>query len=278
MILLEGQNIAKKIKETLQQEIVNLKWITPHLVAIQVGENEASQIYIEQQRKNCQKIGIKYECQVFSTIKEKDLIEFIQKLNNTPEITGIIVQLPLPSHFDLTKIRSVIDKKKDVEGVTPYNIGLTVYGKPRLLPCTAMSVLELIKSTKVNIYGKEVTIIGHSEIVGKPVGLLLLNEFATITICHIGTKDIAYHIKNAEILVVAVGKPNLIKGDWIKEGAIVIDVGINRIAGKIIGDVEFEKAKEKASFITPVPGGVGPLTVTMLLKNTIEAVKWQNEE
>lgn len=281
-ILLEGKNLALEIKEEIKKELIKLKEeknIIPLLTAISIGKNPASLVYINQQRKTCEKIGINYDLKELPyETKEEKVIELIKKLNNDSKITGIIIQLPLPSHIDARKIRSEILWEKDVEGVTPYNMGLVTYGQLRLAPCTALAVIELIKSTNVELYGKEVTIIGHSDIVGKPIALFLLEKFATVTICHIGTKDISFHVKRAEILIVAVGKANLIKGNLIKEGAIVIDVGINKIKDKIIGDVEFEEASKRASFITPVPGGVGPLTVIMLLKNTLEAIKWQKEK
>jgi len=189
--------------------------------------------------------------------------------------------MPLPSQIDYKKISQFILPEKDVEGMNPENIGKILFGKAKILPCTPAAVMELIKETGVDLYGKEVVIVGHSEIVGKPLSLLLLDKFATVTVCHIGTsqaKKLDEHVRKAEILIVAVGKPCLIKGDWIKEGSIVIDVGINKVGDKIVGDVEFEEAKERASFITPVPGGVGPLTVVMLMRNLVEATKLQEYE
>lgn len=277
--IINGKEIAAKIKEKVKVdvELLKSKGIIPKLVAVSVGENPASSVYIRQQRKNCEKVGITYELkQLPEDTDEKKLISFIEELNSDDEITGIILQLPLPSGIDVRNVQSKISPLKDVEGVNPSNMGWIVYGKPFLAPCTALAVNEIINSTGVNLYGKEVVMVGHSDIVGKPVALLLVNKFATVSICHIGTSDagmLETHVRRADILIVAVGKANLIPGDWIKEGAIVVDVGINRVGDKIVGDVEFEKAKEKASLITPVPGGVGSVTTAILLRNTVEAVK-----
>ena len=191
-------------------------------------------------------------------------------------VTAIILQLPVPKDIDAKKLVDLISPSKDAEGMTPENLGRILLGDYKIAPCTAMAVMELLESTKVNLYGKEVVIVGHSEIVGKPLSLMLLNKFATTTVCHIATGErgvLSEHVKRAEILIVAVGKAQIIKGDWIKDGAIVIDVGINRIGDKILGDVEFETALKRASYITPVPGGVGPLTTMILMKNTVELFK-----
>ena len=277
--IIDGKAIAKRIREDVKREIDVLKrdGIYPELVAVSVGENPASSVYIKQQRKNCEKVGIEYSLeQLPENSTEKEIINCIEKLNNDDKTTGIILQLPLPSGIDVKKIQSKISPLKDVEGVNPANLGWIFYGKPFLAPCTALAVKEIIDTTGVDLYGKEVVMVGHSDIVGKPVALLLVNEFATVSICHIGTSDagnLRMHVERAEILIVAVGKANLIPGEWIKEGAIVIDVGINRVGDKIVGDVEFEKAKEKASLITPVPGGVGSVTTAILLRNTVEAAK-----
>jgi len=288
--VIDGKAIAKKIKEDVKREIEMLKKdeIYPKLVAVSVGENPASSVYIKQQKKNCEKVGIDYSLeQLPESSTEQEIISCIEKLNNDDETTGIILQLPLPFGIDVKKVQSRISPLKDVEGVNPANLGWIFYGKPFLTPCTALAVKEIINYTGVNLYGKEVVMIGHSDIVGKPVALLLVNEFATVSICqtvsicHIGTSDagnLRMHVERAEILIVAVGKANLIPGDWIKEGAIVVDVGINRVGDKIVGDVEFEKAKEKASLITPVPGGVGSVTTAILLRNVVKAAKWMKKE
>ena len=282
--IIDGKAIAKRIREDVKREIDVLKrdGIYPELVAVSVGENPASSVYIKQQRKNCEKVGIEYSLeQLPENSTEKEIINCIERLNNDDKTTGIILQLPLPSGIDVKKIQSKISPLKDVEGVNPANLGWIFYGKPFLAPCTALAVKEIIDTTGVDLYGKEVVMVGHSDIVGKPVALLLVNEFATVSICHIGTSDagnLRMHVERAEILIVAVGKANLIPGEWIKEGAIVIDVGINRVGDKIVGDVEFEKAKEKASLITPVPGGVGSVTTAILLRNVVKAAKWMKKE
>ena len=276
--LLEGRPIAEKIKEDIRQKVASLKQ-KPVLASIQVGENAGAAAYINQQKKLAENLGIEYRLhKLESNTQETLLIDFIQKLNADKSVNGIIVQMPLPSQIDYKKISQFILPEKDVEGMHPANIGKILFGKAAIIPCTPAAVMELLNATGVDPYGKEVVIVGHSEIVGKPLSLLLLEKFATVTVCHIGTSKagkLEEHVRRAEILIVAVGKAGLIKGDWVKDGAIVIDVGINRVNDKIVGDVEFETAEKHASFITPVPGGVGPLTVTMLMRNLVEATKLQ---
>jgi methylenetetrahydrofolate dehydrogenase (NADP+)/methenyltetrahydrofolate cyclohydrolase len=276
--LLEGKPIAEKIKEHIKQQIqaLNLK---PVLASIQVGENAGAEAYAKSQQKTAQILGIEYQLhKLTQDTTEKTIAEFIQKLNSDKFVNGIIVQMPLPLQIDYKKISQFILPEKDVEGMHPDNIGKLLFGKAKILPCTPQAVMELLHSINLNLYGKEVVIVGHSEIVGKPLSLLLLDKFATVTVCHIGTSQagkLEEHVRNAEILIVAVGKAGLIKGEWIKQDAVVIDVGINRVGDKIVGDVEFEEAQKRASYITPVPGGVGPLTVTMLMRNLVEATKLQ---
>lgn len=278
--LMEGKIIADRIKVEVDSEIAVLKsaGINPKLVAVYVGENPASAVYVKQQKKNCEKAGIVYELKTLpSETTEEQLLAEIGKINNDSTITGIILQLPLPQGIDVRKVQASLSPYKDVEGVNPANMGWIVYGKPFLAPCTALAVKEIIDATGVDLYGKEVVMVGHSDIVGKPVALLLVDRFATVSICHIGTSKagmLEQHVRRADILIVAVGKANLIPGEWIKMGAIVVDVGINRVGDKIVGDVEFETAKERASFITPVPGGVGPVTTAILLRNIVKATKW----
>jgi len=249
--------------------------------SIQVGENQASEVYIKSQRKAAENLGIEYQLHKLSQdTSEDELIKFIQKLSQDNSVNGMIVQMPLPPAIDYKKISQFILPQKDVEGMHPANIGKIPFGRASILPCTAAAVMELLKATGVDLYGKDAVVIGHSEIVGKPVALLLLDKFATVSVCHIGTSKagkLQEYVSRAEVLVVAVGKAGLIKGEWIKEGAIVVDVGINRAGDKIVGDVEFEGAQKRASWITPVPGGVGPLTVTMLLRNLVEAEKLQEK-
>lgn len=280
--LIDGKAVAKIIKEELREEINQLKekyHSSPVLLAIQVGENPASAVYLKSQQKGCEEVGIDFQLERMpKEITEKELIEFIQEKNEEEKISGIILQMPLPPQINAEKVQAVIDPAKDAEGVNPVNMGMLVYGKPKLAPCTALSVMELIRSTGTSIKGLQVTVVGHSSIVGKPLALLLLSspfESATTTVCHIATRDLTSHTRKADILIVAVGKAGLIKGDMVKEGAIVIDVGVNQVEGKIVGDVVFEEAKERASLITPVPGGVGPVTTAMLLRNTVEAWKFR---
>jgi len=300
-ILLDGESLAKKIKEELKREIEDFKsrGKSLTLVAIQVGENPASRVYINQQKKACEEMGLIYNLKELpQSTTELELIDVVESLNKDTSVTGIILQMPLPSGINPRNVQIKIAPEKDVEGLNPYNMGLLVYGKQRVAPCTAMGAVELLKSSGVELKGKEVVIVGHSEIVGKPIALLMLQslfESPTPTVCHIATRDLSFHTKRADILFVAVGKPSLIKGDMLKKDSIVIDIGINRIPVlnekgekvidektgkpkmKTVGDVEFEKAKEICSYISPVPGGVGPLTVTMLIKNTVECAKWQGK-
>ena len=221
--------------------------------------------------------GIEYKLHELDAASTQEQVEeFINKLNADAGVNGIILQMPLPQGVDAKKLQKQIAPAKDIEAMHPENLGKVVFGKPKVGPCTAMAVIELIESSGVDLYGKEAVVVGHSEIVGKPVALMLLEKFATTTVCHIGTGErglLPEHVKRAEILVVAVGKAGIVKGEWVKEGAVVVDVGINRVDDKIVGDVEFEEAAKRAAFITPVPGGVGPLTVTMLMRNTVEAFK-----
>jgi methylenetetrahydrofolate dehydrogenase (NADP+)/methenyltetrahydrofolate cyclohydrolase len=280
MRLLEGKPIAAKIKEDLKKRIQELK-LKPVLASIQVGENAGAEAYARSQKKTAENLGIEYQFHKLNQdTKEQELIDFISRLNKDKGISGIILQMPLPAHIDYKKMSNFILPDKDVEGMHPENMGKIPFGKARILPCTPAAVMELLKEAKIDLYGKEVVVVGHSEIVGKPLSLLLLEKFATVTVCHIGTSEagkLEEHVKSAEVLIVAVGKAGLIKGEWIKQGAVVIDVGINRVAGKIVGDVEFETASQRASLITPVPGGVGPLTVIMLMRNVVEAASLQAE-
>lgn len=280
--LLEGKFLAREIKEGLIKEVETLKastGSTPTLATIQLGENPAGAVYLRSQIKVAEKLGIDFKLnKLDEKTSEKDLIAFINTLNSDKDVHGILVQMPLPNEINSKEISFHICPSKDVEGMHPENLGKIIFGKAKLAPCTAMAAFELIKSTKIDLYGKEAVIVGHSEIVGKPVSLLLVDKFATVTTCHIGTGErgnLPDHVKRAEILVVAVGKAGLVKGDWIKEGAVVIDVGINKVGDKLVGDVEFEEAAKRAAFITPVPGGVGPLTVTILMRNVVAAFKMQ---
>ena len=290
--LLEGKPVAARIKEEVRRQVESLGR-KPVLASVIVGENAGAQAYAKSQNKTAEALGIEYRLkQLPQDTSQDSLIAFIEQLNSDPSVDGIIVQMPLPSSIDYKTISRFICADKDVEGMHPANIGKIVFGtsaslstdgersrtigKASLLPCTPAAVMELLKETGVDLYGREVVVVGHSEIVGKPLALLLLDKFATVSVCHIGTSKagkLEEHVKKAEILIVAVGKAGLIKGEWIKPDAIVIDVGINKVGDKIVGDVEFEEAEKRASWITPVPGGVGPLTVTMLMRNLVEAAK-----
>jgi len=279
--LLEGKPLAEKIKEDIRKQVSSLK-NKPVLASIMAGENAGAAAYVKSQAKTAESLGIEYRLQSLpQDTSEASLIDLIRKLNSDNSVNGIIIQMPLPAHIDYRKISQFIDPDKDIEGMHPANIGKLLFGKAKLIPCTAASAMELINSSGIELYGKEAVVVGHSEIVGKPLALLLLDKFATVTVCHIGTSKagkLEEHVKKAEVLIVAVGRAGLIKGEWVKEGAVVIDVGINRVADKIVGDVEFEAAEKRAAYITPVPGGVGPLTVTMLMRNLVEAAKSQQQQ
>ncbi len=280
--LLEGKIIAQKIKAGLVREMRKIEDKTAKplvLASISVGENPAISSYIYAQEKTAQELGIEYKLhKLDKNIQAARLIKIIQKLNRDKAVNGIIVQLPLSKHLDYKQIINFIAVEKDVEGLHPANIGKVLFGRTKIIPCTAAAVMELIKATGVDLYGKSCVIVGHSEVVGKPLSLLLLEKLATVTVCHIATSERAKledYIRKAEILIVAVGKPGLIKGSWIRKKAVVIDVGINYKDEEIVGDIEFKQAASRAAFITPVPGGVGPLTVMMLMRNLVEAARLQ---
>jgi len=278
--LLEGKSLALKIKKGLKQELDKLS-VKPKLVAVQIGKNKSSELYLSNQKKDAALLGIEYEViSLDSSVSEAYVTDVVYKLNNNKDVTAIIIVVPLPKQIKAGIIISKIDPSKDAECMHPANLGRVLTGSSIIKPCTPMAVMELIKSTGISLYGKETVCVGHSDIVGKPLALMLLNEFATTTVCHIATSKrgrIRDHVRSAEILIVAVGKPGIIKGDWVKRGAIVVDVGINKYKGRIVGDVDFEKALTRASFITPVPGGVGPLTTAMLMRNIVYLFKRQRE-
>lgn len=281
--ILSGKILAVKLKEEIIKEFGELTAKAnkkPCLVAISVGENSSSAIYIKAQNNLASTVGIDYRLlELPPQTTEAQLHAKIQELNSDSSVTAVILQLPLPPQLDAKKIIPFIDPLKDAEGMHPLNLGKLILGKEDIVPCTAGSCFELIRSTNIDLYGKEVVIVGHSEIVGKPLSLLLLNKFCTVSVCHIATSEkglLRSHVERAEILVVAVGKANLIPGEWVRQGAIVIDVGINKVGDKILGDVDFEGTSLKAGFITPVPGGVGPLTTTILMNNVLKAFKLQN--
>ena len=282
MQLLDGKKLATKIKEQIKKEVSYLKEtrdIVPGLAVVLVGDDPASHTYVKMKSRACKEVGI-YSIvhEMPSSISQKEIEETIRLMNANPNIDGILVQLPLPQHIDTTKILELIDPAKDVDGFHPYNFGRLMQGLDTFAPCTPLGVMELLDEYNIDVKGLDACVIGASNIVGKPMAALLLNANATVDICHIYTKDLASHTKHADIVVVGVGKPNLITADMVKEGAIVIDIGINKLEdGRIVGDVDFENVSKKASFITPVPGGVGPMTIAMLLKNTLKAAKQRKQ-
>ena len=277
MTLLDGKKLSEKIKKEVKLETEKLKekGITPGLAVILVGEDPASKVYVNMKSKACENSGIKSFLYKFDeNIKEAELLLKIEEINNNPDIHGLLVQLPLPNHIDTTKILESVAPEKDVDGFHPYNVGRLVTGLDSFAPCTPLGVMELFKEYNIDVKGLDACVVGASNIVGKPMQALLLNQFATVDICHIYTKNLAEHTKRADIVIVGVGKVNLITADMVKEGAIVVDIGINKLDnGKLVGDVDFENVSKKVSYITPVPGGVGPMTIAMLLKNTIKATK-----
>jgi len=279
--IIDGTALSAALREDVSGRIAELRarGRSVHLTAILVGSTAAGELYAERQRQACQAVGINYELKTLpADTDSKTLTQTIHALNRDPSVSGIMLHLPLPKHLDATEMQYQIDPVKDVEGVNPANIGYVVYGHTLIAPCTAMAVIELIKSTGIPLRGAEAVIVGASEIAGKPIALLLAEQMATITLCHIATRDLAQHTRRAEVLVVAVGKPNLIGAEMVREGAVVIDVGINRVAlpdgtKKTVGDVDFDAVNPKAAWLTPVPGGVGPMTVAMLLKNTLRSAQ-----
>ena len=285
--IISGTEIAKQIREELKQEIAELKEkhnLVPGLATVLVGEDPASQVYVGQKEKTSLALGVYSErLDLPADTSEEKLLAVIDRLNKDPKIHGILVQLPLPKHINETRVLYAIDPKKDVDGFHPVNVGKLMIGEPNYLPCTPHGIQQLLVRSGVKIDGAEVVVVGRSNIVGKPIANILLQKKeganATVTVCHTGTKDISFHTRRADILIVAAGRPKAITADMVKEGAVVIDVGVNRIGktaeGKAIltGDVDFDAVKEKAKAITPVPGGVGPMTITMLMLNTIRAAK-----
>lgn len=274
--ILDGKAIALELRESIKQEIdahMSQGEKAPGLAVILVGEDPASQVYVRNKKIACEKAGFNDVSMVLpAETTQAELLSMIDELNAREDVHGIIVQLPVPDHIDPEEIIERIDPKKDVDGFHPYNMGRLATRMPELAPCTPHGVMTMLKKTGIDLRGVNAVVVGASNIVGVPMALELLNERATVTVCHSATKELSKKVSEADIVVVGVGIPEMVKGDWIKDGAIVIDVGINRLEdGRLVGDVEYDVAKEKASWITPVPGGVGPMTIATLLQNTLQA-------
>ncbi|MGG4453021.1 bifunctional methylenetetrahydrofolate dehydrogenase/methenyltetrahydrofolate cyclohydrolase FolD [Brevibacillus porteri] len=280
--ILQGKEVAQSIRAELANEVAELKkqGIVPGLTVVIVGDDPASHSYVRGKAKGCEEVGISSEIIMKDAdITEEELLVIIQQLNENPNVNGILVQLPLPAHISEHAVIEAIAPEKDVDGFHPISVGNMVLGNDTLLPCTPHGVIELIKRTGTPMAGKHAVVIGRSNIVGKPVSLLLQQENATVTMCHSRTQNLEDYTQKADILVVATGRAHMIGKEHVKPGAVVIDVGVNRIeTGKLVGDVKFDEVKEVASFLTPVPGGVGPMTITMLLKNTVAAAKKQAKQ
>ncbi len=277
--LIDGKAISAAVKEQVRAEVANLaeKGIKTGLAVIIVGEDPASKIYVANKKKACEALGIvSQEYALPADTSEEELLALIKELNAAPNINGILCQLPLPSHLDEKLIINSISPDKDVDAFHPHNVGRIMIGDYDFVPCTPAGIMEMLAYEGISVEGKTCVVIGRSNIVGKPMGMLLLHKNGTVTICHSKTKNLAAICRTADILVAAVGRANFVTADMVKEGAVVIDVGMNRTEGKLCGDVDFENVKGKASAITPVPGGVGPMTIAMLMKNTLTAAKRQN--
>ncbi|KYJ86008.1 bifunctional methylenetetrahydrofolate dehydrogenase/methenyltetrahydrofolate cyclohydrolase FolD [Sulfurovum riftiae] len=278
MQLIDGKSLAQKVQENVAKEVEELKQvknIVPGLAVLLIGDDPASHAYVNMKAKACERVGFySITHNMPDTISQDEIIATIEMMNANPRIDGILVQLPLPKHIDTDKILEVIDPQKDVDGFHAYNVGRLVTGLDSFVACTPLGVMKMFEEYEIDLEGKDVCVVGASNIVGKPMASLLLNANATVTITHIFTKDLKAHTSKADIVVVGVGVPGLIKEDMVKEGAIVIDIGINRLEdGSLVGDVDFKNVAPKCSFITPVPGGVGPMTIAMLLSNTLKSAK-----
>ena len=275
--ILDGKELSKKIREQLKVEVDELKQkgIIPKLAVIMVGDNSASQVYVRNKSKACEKTGIEFEEFIFDeNITEQELLDTIEKLNKDESIHGILVQSPVPRHIDANKAFGTISPEKDVDGFHPINVGNLCIGKDCFISCTPFGIVRILEEYNIETEGKEAVILGRSNIVGKPMIQCMLNKNATVTVCHSKTKNIEEITKRADILIAAIGKERFVKKDMVKDGAVIIDVGINRLEdGSIVGDVDFENVSDKASYITPVPGGVGPMTIAMLLNNVVKAAK-----
>ena len=277
--IIDGKAVAKEVQKQIKEEVEGLerRWgLAPGLAVVLVGDDAASHIYVRNKEKACKEVGIKsFEHLLPATISEKELLALVQQLNKDKSVHGILVQLPLPPHIRAEKVLETISPYKDIDGFHPMSQGMLMLGGDGFRPCTPMGIMRLLAAVSCDPKGKNAVVVGRSTIVGKPVALMLLEKHATVTICHSRTVNLRDEVGRADILVVAIGKAGLVRGEWIKPGAVVIDVGVNRLpSGKLTGDVEFETAKTRASAITPVPGGVGPMTICMLLYNTLKAAKY----
>lgn len=279
MEIIDGKQLAKKTREKLKYEVEDLKkeGIQPKLAVIMVGDNSASQIYVRNKSKACNDVGIEFEEYLLpGTTKQEELLDVIEKLNNNKEINGILLQSPIPDGLDINEAFRKISPEKDVDGFHPVNVGKLVLGQDTFVSCTPYGIMKMFEEYNIDLEGKNAVVIGRSNIVGKPMSQCLLNKNATVTICHSRTRNLPEITKNADILVSAIGRPEFVTADMVKDGAVVIDVGINRTAeGKLKGDVDFENVSKKASYITPVLGGVGPMTIAMLMNNVVKASKNQ---
>ena len=276
--IIDGKLVSSVVRSKIAEEILDFRnntGIVPGLAVVIVGDNPASMVYVRNKKKACEQVGINsYEIALPADISEADLLERVIQLNNDESVHGILVQLPLPAHINEETIINAIDPKKDVDAFHPSNVGRIMIGNYSFLPCTPAGIMDLLDYYNISISGKKCVVLGRSNIVGKPMAHLLLEKNGTVTVCHSRTADLKEETKNADILVVAIGKPEFVTADMVKDGAVVIDVGINRTEdGKLVGDVDFAGASNVASYITPVPGGVGPMTITTLLKNTLTAAK-----
>ena len=277
-VIIDGKAVAKEVQKQIKDEVEGLerRWgLAPGLAVVLVGDDPASHIYVRNKEKACKEVGIKsFEHLLPATIPERDLLALVHQLNKDKRIHGILVQLPLPAHIRAEKILEAISPHKDIDGFHPVNQGLLALGADGFKPCTPMGIMKLLEAVNCDPKGKNAVVVGRSNIVGKPVALMLLGRHATVTICHSRTANLRDEVARGDILIVAIGRAGLVRGDWVKPGAVVIDVGVNRLpSGKLCGDVEFDTAKERASAISPVPGGVGPMTICMLLYNTLKAAK-----
>ena len=276
--IIDGKAVAKEVQQRIKEDVEGLerRWnMAPGLAVVLVGDDTASHIYVRNKEKACKEVGIKsFEHFLPATISERELLALVHQLNKDKHVHGILVQLPLPPHIHSERILNAVSPYKDVDGFHPLNLGNLVVGADGYRPCTPLGVMKLLESVNCDPKGKDAVIVGRSNIVGKPVALMLLEKHATVTICHSRTASLRDEVARGDIVVVAIGKPGIVRGEWIKPGAVVIDVGINRLPnGKLCGDIDFESAKERAAAITPVPGGVGPMTICMLLFNTLKAAK-----